>query len=91
MSIVDPKVDHELLQTLVVQCGLNSCNDQQWIVFSLLISTHKILKLSESRTLKFNNVLWFIYTHYNVDFVTTGCNEYVYNFDIKLITNHKHS
>ena len=40
---------------------------QKWIVFSLLISTHKILNISESTILKFNYELWFIQSHYNVN------------------------
>ena len=41
--------------------------DQQWIVFSLVISTHEILNTSVWTILKFNYVVWFIRTHYNVN------------------------
>ena len=62
---------------------------QQWSAmngFSLPVSTHEILNISESTILKFNYILlWFIFTHYNVDLQYTGCNEYVYNVDIELI------
>ena len=48
--------------------------------FFAFISTHEILNTRESTTLKFNYSYllqrWF---------VSTGCNEYAYNVDIKLI------
>ena len=53
---------------------------QQRDVFSLLISTHEILIISEATILKF-----IFHTHYNVDVISTGCNVYAYNIDIKLI------
>ena len=58
---------------------------QQWIGFSLLISTYIILTISESTLLKFNYVLWFIHTQINIDLWTHGCNEYEYNVNIELI------
>ena len=36
--------------------------EQQWIVFSLLISTHEILSISESAVMKFNYFDSFIHT-----------------------------
>ena len=47
--------------------------------FSVLISTHEILNLSELTVLELNYVFWFIHTHYNLDSVVA------YNADIKLI------
>ena len=58
--------------------------NQQWIVL-FAINIHWFLNISASTTiLKFNYVLWSIHAHYNVDFISTGCNEYAYNVDIKL-------
>ena len=39
---------------------------QQWVVSSLLIRIHEILNTSESTIMKFNYVLWFIQSHYNI-------------------------
>ena len=52
--------------------------DQQWIVFSLLITSHE----SMWTILVFNYVRWFNYTHW---FISTCCSEYAYSVDIKLI------
>ena len=57
--------------------------DQQLIVFSLVKSLHEILSMSESTVLKFNNSDSFILNKHW--FISTGCNEYEYNIDIKLI------
>ena len=57
--------------------------DQQGNLFSLLISTHKVLNISES-TILFSAS--FIYTYYNVSLeVEVATYNVAYNIDIKLI------
>ena len=51
---------------------LKLIRDQHWIVFSLHISAHEILIISESTILKFNLI---IHTHYSYWFINTDCNE----------------
>ena len=53
--IFDTKLNTVSLQTCVPN------RDQQWIVFSLLISTHEILSMNES------TVFWFMPTQNNID------------------------
>ena len=62
--------------------------EQQRIDFSLLIRAREVLNISESIKFKFNHSDPFILTttHW---FISTGCNEYAYNVDIKLIPNER--
>ena len=77
----------QVIIALVLQKELILIRDQHWIVFSLLIIAHEILNIIELTLLKFNYVFWYDMIHsYPLRwFIGTGCNEYAYNVDIKLI------
>ena len=82
ISIRNYEYDSNLL---IVLHTLIRTRDQTLIIFLLLISTYEILNISESIILKFNySALIHSYSlqHW---FISTDCNEYAYNVDIKLI------
>ena len=62
--------------------GYVRATDQQWIGFALLIITLKIFNISES-TMHPDSIP-FIHSP-QCWIISTGCNEYAYNVDIKLI------